>query len=78
VVGQGGTDALYGRPRVVETPLVERRLAAPHEVVGDLREAVARDAVVGLVLQHACVQRPRAVLLGLDQHARVVGELRHA
>ena len=39
---------------------------------------LASRGVVGLGLQHAREQRPRAVLLGLDEHAGLVRELRHA
>ncbi len=75
--GQHGVDSLDRGAGVVETALLERRLAAAHEVVGHLREALGRGAVVRFGLHDARVQSPRAVFLGLDEHARLIRELRH-
>ena len=78
VFGKDGANALDGRARVVEAALIERGLAAAHEIVRDFRQTVAGGDVVRLRLQYAREQRPGAELLGLDQHAGLVRELRHA
>jgi hypothetical protein len=78
VLGKGGTNALYGRARVVEAALIERGLAAAHEIIRDFCQTVAGRHVVRLRLQHTGEQCPGAELLGLDQHAGLVRELRHS
>ena len=73
-----GANALDGRARVVEAALIERGLAAAHEIIRDFRQTVAGRQVIRLRFQHAGEQRPGAELLGLDQHAGLVCELRHS
>src|SRR5690606_7385841 len=55
---------------VLDAALLERRRAAPQELRRDLLEAGARGrGVRRIAAREARVQRPGAVLLGLDEHA---------
>src|SRR5690606_33139687 len=64
--------------RVGEPALLERGLAAADELVRDLQQTLVCGRVARVRLQNGAVQRPRAVLLGLDQHAGLERELRHS
>src|SRR4029079_1879321 len=77
VRGQRGTDSLYDRACVVEAALLEAVLSATHELVCNLVEPLHGRRVAGLRLDDAAVQRPRAVLLGLDEHACLEREIGH-